>query len=496
MRRNSLLITESERRQIMSLYGLITEDDNEITKCKIDGTVSMKNKNPNHTFVSSEIKILLLSGNTNITETSVGQQNNFKIEVDLKSGDYILQAEGQIYFKDNTGKEIIREIDESSQTKFSVNTKNFGKEKDIEISIKLYLSGGKTFQAVEVKKNKNITFLFVDSKTKSRLKNIDVKITTNENKTNIDTEYKTEYTTDENGEISITKLTNGIIYNTTGSNEMIFNIETQPQGYKLRKEEVITTAGKINIFTIKLTKVNDFVQDDEDYTRTLKWPLTYKSTFFTIYGHTQTPLENDKEGALKLARQDAYSQFLKNVRKKYRENEIVKSAIPEGGEIVFKFPPNQDMYYYIVKYKRSELKKFVKSLLKIKDDEEIEVEEKVSKKDEIIFESISLSTALIKSKSQGKNIFILLANDGENMNNVLSVINKDKTFVKNTNDTKVRIRIEVDTDSADYNQLVDIFSLNRLSIGGHPEIIYIDKDQKILEEYNYYSITTDGKYKL
>jgi len=319
----------------MSLYGLITEDDNEITKCKIDGTVSMKNKNPNHTFVSSEIKILLLSGNTNITETSVDQQNNFKIEVDLKSGDYILQAKGQIYFKDNTGKEIIREIDESSQTKFSVNTKNFGKEKDIEISIKLYLSGGKTFQEVEVKKDKNITFLFVDSKTKSLLKNIDVKITTNENRTNIDTEYKTEYTTDENGEISITKLTNGIIYNTTGSNEMIFNIETQPQGYKLRKEEVITTAGKINIFTIKLTKVNDFVQDDEDYTRTLKWPLTYKSTFFTIYGHTKTPLENDKEGALKLAKQDAYSQFLKNVKKKYRENEIVKSAITEGSEIVF-----------------------------------------------------------------------------------------------------------------------------------------------------------------
>jgi len=496
MRRNSLLITESERRQIMSLYGLITEDDNEITKCKIDGTVSMKNKNPNHTFVSSEIKILLLSGNTNITETSVDQQNNFKIEVDLKSGDYILQAKGQIYFKDNTGKEIIREIDESSQTKFSVNTKNFGKEKDIEISIKLYLSGGKTFQEVEVKKDKNITFLFVDSKTKSLLKNIDVKITTNENRTNIDTEYKTEYTTDENGEISITKLTNGIIYNTTGSNEMIFNIETQPQGYKLRKEEVITTAGKINIFTIKLTKVNDFVQDDEDYTRTLKWPLTYKSTFFTIYGHTKTPLENDKEGALKLAKQDAYSQFLKNVKKKYRENEIVKSAIPEGGEIVFEFPPNQDMYYYIVKYKRSELKKFVKSLLKVKDDEEIEVEEKGSKKDEIIFENISLSTALIKSKSQGKNIFIVLGNLGKNLDKLLETINEDKEFVKNTNDTKIRLRIENDDTSQDFASLIDIVRDNGLSIESYPRIIYMNKDKKILANYKNSVIIFDKKYKL
>ena len=47
MRRNSLLITESERRQIMSLYGLIKENDNNTTECKINGEVIIKNKNPN-----------------------------------------------------------------------------------------------------------------------------------------------------------------------------------------------------------------------------------------------------------------------------------------------------------------------------------------------------------------------------------------------------------------------------------------------------------------
>jgi hypothetical protein len=322
------------------------------------------------------------------------------------------------------------------------------------------------------------------------LKNIDVKITTNEPQTNI----KTQFTTDENGVISLTKTIGNGIYTTTGSKQMILNITTQPEGYKLRQEEVTTTAGENNIFTFKLTKMNVFTQEDEDYTRTLRWPKTYKSNFFTIYGHTKTPLENDKEGALELARLDAYSQFLKKVKKKYRENEIVKNAIPEGGEIIFEFPPNQDMYYYIVKYKRSELKKFVKSLLKVKDDVEIEDEPKTNK--DLVFEDISLNTALLKSRTQNKDIFILKANDGTNMDNVLKVLNEDKVFVKNTNDTKVRIRIEVDDESEDYNNLVEIFSLNRLSIGGHPQIIYINKDKKILKTYNYYAITTDGKYKL
>ena len=51
MKRNSLLITESERRQIMSLYGLIKENDNNTTECKINGEVIIKNKNPKHTLI-------------------------------------------------------------------------------------------------------------------------------------------------------------------------------------------------------------------------------------------------------------------------------------------------------------------------------------------------------------------------------------------------------------------------------------------------------------
>jgi hypothetical protein len=143
MRRNSLLITESERRQIMSLYGLIKENDNNTTECKINGEVIIKNKNPKHTLISTDIKISLLSGTTTLSETSVDQNNIFNMKVDLKSGDYVLQASGTITFKNEMGEEILRDVDDSSKTTFNVNTLNFGKQKDIKISLNLFLGSSR-----------------------------------------------------------------------------------------------------------------------------------------------------------------------------------------------------------------------------------------------------------------------------------------------------------------------------------------------------------------
>ena len=304
--------------------------------------------------------------------------------------------------------------------------------------------------------------------------------------------------TDNRGEIyleePIIDLGNLIVFVSTEKTTLDLEIEVNDKRYKTKILQERFTAGKDLVISVGLMKIKEFKQEIDDFKPGLYVPETYKSTFFTIYGQTKTPLENDEKGALKLARKHAYLQFVHTLQKKFRENEIIKDTIPEGGKVVFKFPPNQDMYYYIVKYKRSELKKFVKSLLKVKDDVEIEDEPKTN--EDLVFEDISLNTALLKSKTQGKNIFILVANDGTNMDDVLKVLNEDKVFVKNTNDTKVRIRIEVDTDSEDYGLLRDIIRDNGLSMRSHPRVIYMNKDKKILANYDYYTITTDGKYKL
>lgn len=486
MRRNSLLITESEKRQIMSLYGLITEGLT--TTAKYEGTIVLP---PNQIYEKFESTAIFKKDNVEITKVKAKSDKTFTIEAQVEDGgNYGIFVEGSYRIKGSN-----KDIKFTGELLFSVEvTKLNDVIQPINQNIKIKVQTQLEKQEVTTKAPTTLNVNVYDYRTNEPLKDIDVEII--KRKPDGEDLPRTKSKTDESGNLIIKEK---LQINTTeflATKTMTMNIELiiNVEGYKPKKVETKLVAGTDSDISIGLISTKEFKQEIDDFKPGLYVPETYKSNFFTIYGHTKTPLENDKEGALKLARLDAYSQFLKKVRKKYRENEIVKNAVPEGGEIVFKFPPNQDMYYYIVKYKRSELKKFVKSLLKVKDDVEIEDEPKTNK--DLVFEDISLNTALLKSKTQGKNIFILVANDGTNMDNVLKVLNKDKVFVKNTNDTKVRIRIEVDTDSEDYGLLRDIIRDNGLSMRSHPRVIYMNKDKKILANYDYYTITTDGKYKL
>jgi hypothetical protein len=489
MKRNSLLITESERRQIMSLYGLITEGVT--TTAKYEGTIVLP---PNQIYEKFECKVNFKKGDVEITKVKAKSDKTFTIEAQVEDGgNYGIFVEGSYRIKGSN-----KDIKFTGELLFSVEvTKLNDVIQPINQNIKIKVQTQLEKQEVTTKAPTTLNVNVYDYRTNEPLKDIDVEII--KRKPDGEDLPRTKSKTDESGNLIIQEklqVNNTNVVEFLATKTMTINIELiiNVEGYKPKKVETKLVAGTDSDISIGLISTKEFKQEIDDFKPGLYVPETYKSNFFTIYGHTKTPLENDKEGALKLARLDAYSQFLKKVRKKYSENDIVKNAVPEGGEIVFKFPPNQDMYYYIVKYKRSELKKFVKSLLKVKDDVEIEDEPKTNK--DLVFEDISLNTALLKSKTQGKNIFILVANDGTNMDDVLKVLNEDKVFVKNTNDTKVRIRIEVDTDSEDYGLLRDIIRDNGLSMRSHPRVIYMNKDKKILANYDYYTITTDGKYKL
>jgi len=493
MRRNSLLITESERRQIMSLYGLITEGVT--TTAKYEGTIVLP---PDLKFDKFECKVNFKKGDEVLLTVDAKSNYTFIIETQVEDKvSYEISLVGSYRVKGSK-----KDTNFTGYENFTVEVKKLN---DViqPINQKFKIPATPVLTKQEVVATKKATILNVnvfDYRLNQPLKDIDVEVV--RKNPNGEELSRINSKTDNNGDLLVKQMSmlnkdsNVDEFSATKTMTMNFELIINVEGYKPKKVETKLVAGTDSDISIGLMSIKEFKQEIDNFKPGLYVPETYKSTFFTIYGHTQTPLENDKEGALKLARQDAYSQFLKNVRKKYRENEIVKSAIPEGGEIVFEFPPNQDMYYYIVKYKRSELKKFVKSLLKVKDDEEIEVEEKGSKKDEIIFESISLSTALIKSKSQGKNIFIVLGNSGKNLDKLLETINEDKEFVKNTNDTKIRLRIENDDTSQDFASLIDIVRDNGLSIESYPRIIYMNKDKKILANYKNSVIIFDKKYKL
>lgn len=492
MRRNSLLITESERRQIMSLYGLITEG--ETTTAKYSGKIVLT---PGKKYEKFECKVNFKKDDEVLLTVDAKSDYTFEIETQVEDGvSYQITLDGS--YREKGSKQDVAFTGEDSITVKI--TKLNDVIQPINEKIKIVATKVKKEGEVVVASTKTITILNVnvfDYRLNQPLKDIDVEVV----KKHDGEEFRRfNKKTDSNGDLIVKEMSelnkDSNVDEFTETKTMTINVELiiNVDGYKPKKVETKLVAGTDSDISIGLMSTKEFNQEIDDFKPSLPVPAYYKSNFFTIYGHTKTPLQNDKEGALKLARQDAYSQFLKKVRKKYRENEIVKNAVPEGGEIVFHFPLNQDMYYYIVKYKRSELKKFVKSLLKVEDDEEIE--EKGSKKDKIVFENISLSTALIKSKSQGKNIFIVLGNSSDSLDMLLQTINEDEKFVENTNRTKIRLRIENDNESQDFLDLIDIVRNNGLSIESYPRIIYMDKNKNILANYKNSVIIYDKKYKL
>jgi hypothetical protein len=103
---------------------------------------------------------------------------------------------------------------------------------------------------------------------------------------------------------------------------------------------------------------------------------------------------------------------------------------------------------------------------------------------------------LLKAKTQGKNVFVLIGNESENMTEVLEKINSNPEFVSNIDTKTVKIKIPVDDTDSNYSKLIDIFSQNRLSMRSFPRIVYLNKDKKILANYDFYTIVVDNKYKL
>jgi hypothetical protein len=156
----------------------------------------------------------------------------------------------------------------------------------------------------------------------------------------------------------------------------------------------------INVPLVKKTASSDFVPVNKE----LYVPKFYQSTKNVFYGHGSS--EDNRNEALEMAKKSAYDQFLKTIRKKYRDNEDVKSAVSKlSGEIVFSYPQNIKKQYFIVKYKRPELKRFVRSLFG-RQSKEVEIDPVSYVK--IKYYDISLNVALTEAKRTNRMVFVLL----------------------------------------------------------------------------------------
>jgi len=449
MVKNKFIISENDRRHILSLYGLLLEDDK--LKVRLFGKI------PNFQNITEKIESIKIRQNSinikPISQNLPDNDENWDTTVELEKGKF----------------SIIVTLDDGSSGNF-----NFEFKGESELNCELKIHREKQEQEALVTKH-IITLILKDSETQKNLSDIEVSIKFENG------DIKT-FTSNFEGKVNFIK--------NLEKTENI-NVSIKDENYRYKNETYIVNSNQKSIFILNLKPKKKFEQDVDDFKEEIFIPNYYKSNRFTFYGYTTNPM-NNKEEALESAKKDAYNQFLKTIRKKFRENEIVKNAVPSGGEIVFHMPYNHNQYYYIIKYKKTELKKFVKSILKTKE----KIDDDDEKKEVIEFENFSLDMALLKAKTQGKNIFILLGNDGTNFDEVVQTINDDSEFVSITNKTKVKIKIPVDDTSNDYLKLVDIFSQNRLSMRSFPRIIYLNKDKKILADYDFYTIVVDKKYKL
>ncbi len=465
MVKNKFIISESDRKQILSMYGLMLEATK--TKVKLFGKIP----NTEPPIDLKKLIILVKQNNLNIrpiSQSGPDADGNWDITLELENGKF------EIRVKNEDGITIKKELTFNGESEIEVVDLTFDKS-----SIKDEVSLSRS----------TLIFLVKNSKTNTPLSDIKV-ITTIEDEDNEKTEYV--YTTDKDGKIQFDFKILNEIFELYKKNELTFNITINDENYRSKNEIINIQKGINQKYTFNLVPKKEFKQEVDDFEKEIFIPKFYESNRFTFYGYSTNPMD-DKEDALESAKKDAYNQFLKTIRKKFRNNEKVKNTLPEDEEIVFHFPVTEKQYYYIVKYKRRDLKKFVKSLVRVPKDEDID---DFDKNDTIDFEDLSLDIALLKAKTQGKNVFVVIGNDSENMTEVLEKINSNPEFVSNINTKTVKIKIPVDDTDSNYSKLIDIFSQNRLSMRSFPRIVYLNKDKKILANYDFYTIVVDNKYKL
>lgn len=506
MNKGPILINEEEKKQIRSLYGLILEANT--VSVKLYG--GFKNK-PEEDFVFNfeDLKITFLQNNIILKTIIPLDKNKWEVNLNVDPNDQVIEIE-TIY-------------EENPKTKTNKTIDNLPKDGEIRYNIDLAnIIPVNKFETVDIAaKTDTILFKVFDSETRTPLSKVNLDFTLFKKKyesNKIKTEELTKkIVTDKNGsgflgifsalttkkgkyvfgltdnpsDKDIESYLNYCDSNIRDCTRMEYTLKIDHENYNgyyenpgviLVNEFIIV--GKKNTYTInvplvKKTASSDFVPVNKE----LYVPKFYQSTKNVFYGHGSS--EDDRKEALEMAKKSAYDQFLKTIRKKYRDNEDVKSAISKlSGEIVFSYPQNIKKQYFIVKYKRPELKRFVRSLFRPQSQEEIDPVSDIK----IKYYDISLDVALTEAKRSNRMVFVLLLsfdNEDENSKSAIDKLNSNEAFVKQTNGMiPIKIRADEYVD-ASYKKLKLIFENNGKSFESVPRIIYITKDEKINSQFDY-----------
>ena len=193
--------------------------------------------------------------------------------------------------------------------------------------------------------------------------------------------------------------------------------------------------------------INYFKEQDDDDNQE-DFPLKKRKRF--VYGESIKKFKTEDE-SIQDARKEALKSYVTK-NKKYMDRTDLNDAVPSGGEVIYLHKYDDGTYYTVVKFKKRDLKKFIKSFVK----KETPV---VTETKEIKFTDISLTDALENSKMGDEYMVFAISVNGSSSKKLLTDITTDEKLLSIINTRYTNIKVTNDTNDKNYQIAIDNFKL-------------------------------------
>ncbi len=251
--------------------------------------------------------------------------------------------------------------------------------------------------------------------------------------------------TDSSGTPRISKKTGDL--NLLNEGRLKLYLYSFEQGYdEFFKSYTFSVYNDGSIVTLDVP-INYFKEQDDDDNQE-DFPLKKRKRF--VYGESIKKFKTEEE-SIQDARKEALKSYVTK-NKKYMDRTDLNDAVPPGGEVIYLHKYDDGTYYTVVKFKKRDLKKFIKSF--VKKEEPVVVETK-----EIKFTDISLIDALENSKMGDEYMVFAVSINGSSSKKLLTDISTDENLLSIINTRYTNIKVTNDTNDKNYQIAIDNFKL-------------------------------------
>jgi hypothetical protein len=217
--------------------------------------------------------------------------------------------------------------------------------------------------------------------------------------------------------------------------------------------------------TVEIKVPVDYYEGEDDITDI---NFNKDSSRRIIYGKSEKKFKTEDEATTD-AKKNALEQYISR-SKKYKDKTELIGKVPNGGKLVFLHNNEDGTYSAVVKYKRGELRRFVKNYV----DEKKDVVKPTPK---INFSNITIKDAL--DNPEGKSVFAFALSNSSSSTEIYNNIISDKKLLDIINNDYVNVKVTNDNNDVNYNTLLTTYKLEFFPT----VILFIDKKPYYFNNY-------------